>query len=91
MTLEEKFESAKERILTLKEKPSNDTMLKVYSLYKQGSLGDIDMEAPGVFDFVAKAKYNAWEQLKGLSQDDAKMQYIDLVDELLSAAKKNPE
>lgn len=91
MTLEEKFESAKERILTLKEKPSNDTMLKVYSLYKQGSLGDINMEAPGVFDFVAKAKYNAWEQLKGLSQDDAKMQYIDLVDELLSAASKKPE
>ena len=48
MTLEEKFEAAKERILTLQEKPSNDIMLKVYSLYKQGSQGDINMEAPGV-------------------------------------------
>ena len=91
MTLEEKFEAAKERILTLQEKPSNDIMLKVYSLYKQGSQGDINMEAPGVFDFVAKAKYNAWEQLKGLSQDDAKMQYIELVNELLSASSNSSE
>lgn len=91
MTLEEKFEEAKERILTLKEKPSNDTMLKVYSLYKQGSQGDINMEAPGVFDFVAKAKYNAWEQLKGLSQEDAQKQYIELVNELLTASSSSSE
>ncbi|MEL6253664.1 MAG: acyl-CoA-binding protein [Bacteroidota bacterium] len=91
MTLQEKFEAAKEQILTLKEKPSNDTMLKVYSLYKQGSQGDINMEPPGVFDFVAKAKYNAWEQLKGLSQEDAKKQYIELVNELLTAASQSPE
>ena len=49
------------------------------------------MEAPGVFDFVAKAKYNAWEQLKGLSQEDAQMQYIELVNELLTASSSSSE
>lgn len=89
MTLEQQFLSAKEQILTLTEKPSNETMLKLYGLYKQGSKGDVDLEKPGVFDFVAKAKYNAWERLSGLSKSDAMQQYIDLVSSLIASAPKN--
>lgn len=84
MSLEEKFKAAKEKLLTLTEKPSNDVMLQLYSLYKQASHGDIEMEAPGMFDFVAKAKYNAWERLKGMDQLEAMQSYIELVSKLLA-------
>lgn len=91
MALEKQFNLAKEQILTLTEKPSNEVMLTLYGLYKQGSEGDINLEKPGVFDFVAKAKYNAWERLSGLSKPDAMQQYIDLVNSLIASAPRNEQ
>jgi acyl-CoA-binding protein len=76
------FEKAAEAVKLLPAKPDNDTMLQLYALYKQGSSGDISGDKPGFFDFVATAKYEAWERLQGLSQDDAMQQYIDLVRKL---------
>src|SRR5690349_6669676 len=66
----------------LKERPDNDTLLKLYALYKQGSEGDVKGEKPGFFDFVGTAKYDAWSKLKGTSQDDAKKKYVELVKKL---------
>ncbi|MFK7955542.1 MAG: acyl-CoA-binding protein [Lysobacterales bacterium] len=66
----------------LPEKPDNDTLLKLYALYKQGSEGDISGEKPGFFDFVATAKYEAWEALQGTAPQDAKKKYVDLVNKL---------
>lgn len=80
--LNSQFEDAASRAKDLPSRPDNDTMLKLYALYKQGSAGDVSGEKPGFFDFVGVAKYEAWEGLKGTSQDDAKQQYIDLVDRL---------
>ncbi len=77
-----RFEQAASAAKTLPEKPDNDTLLQLYALFKQASSGDISGEKPGLFDFVATAKYAAWEQLKGLSRDDAEQQYIDLVRKL---------
>jgi len=74
-----RFEQAALAAKSLPARPDNDTMLQLYALYKQGSSGDISGEKPGFFDFVAVAKYEAWEGFKGLSTDDAKQQYIDLV------------
>jgi acyl-CoA-binding protein len=76
------FEQAGIAAKSLPAKPDNDTLLQLYALYKQGSGGDIAGDKPGFFDFVATAKYEAWERFKGLSQDDAKQQYIDLVQKL---------
>jgi len=76
------FEQAGIAAKSLPAKPDNDTLLQLYALYKQGSSGDVTGEKPGFFDFVATAKYEAWEKIKGLSQDDAKQQYIDLVQKL---------
>ena len=76
------FEAAAERIKSLDERPDNDTLLKLYALYKQGAEGDVNGEKPGFFDFVGVAKYEAWEKLKGTDADDAKKQYIALVDSL---------
>lgn len=76
------FEQAAIAVKSLPEKPDNDTLLQLYALYKQGSSGDVSGDKPGFFDFVATAKYEAWEKLSGLSGDDAKQQYIDLVQKL---------
>lgn len=76
------FEQASVAVKSLPARPDNDMMLKLYALYKQGSSGDVSGDKPGFFDFVATAKYEAWEGLKGLSKDDAMQQYIDLVKSL---------
>ena len=82
MSLKEEFESAVGRSTQLAEKPGNDVLLKLYSLYKQATEGDVTGEEPGMFDFVAKAKYEAWKKCRGTSADDAMQAYIELVDRL---------
>ena len=77
-----RFEQASIAAKSLPERPDNDTLLQLYALYKQGSDGDVSGAKPGFFDFVATAKYEAWKNVRGLSQDDAKNQYIDLVQKL---------
>jgi len=80
--LKQNFEQAAERVQQLEERPDNDTLLKLYALYKQGSEGDVHGERPGFFDFVGVAKYEAWEKLEGMKPEDAMQKYIDLVDSL---------
>ena len=76
------FEQASKDIQTLSERPDNDTLLRLYGLYKQGSEGDVKGDKPGFFDFVGTAKYEAWAKLAGTSQDDAMQKYVDLVKKL---------
>ncbi len=76
------FDKAMADSKNLSERPDNATLLKLYALYKQGSAGDNLDKKPGFSDMVARAKWDAWNQLKGLSQDAAMQQYIDLVNEL---------
>jgi len=80
--LKAKFEKAGEDVKLLKERPDNDTLLKLYALYKQGSEGDVSGPKPGFFDFVGTAKYEAWAKLKGTKAEDAQQKYIDLVKKL---------
>ena len=80
--LEQKFESAKKKVMELPEKPGNDVMLELYSLNKQATIGDINADKPAMFDFVAAAKYNAWNAKKGISKEDAQQKYIDYVEDL---------
>jgi diazepam-binding inhibitor (GABA receptor modulating acyl-CoA-binding protein) len=68
---------------TLSEKPDNETLLKLYALYKQSTEGDTQETGPAnPFDFVAKFKHEAWAKLSGTSKDAAMQQYIDLVTQL---------
>lgn len=83
MELKEQFEKAVTDSKSLTNKPSNDVLLQLYSLYKQSTDGDINVEAPSnPFDFVSKAKYDAWAALKGRSAEDSMQQYVDLVSKL---------
>ncbi len=83
MELKEQFEQAAADSKTLSEKPANDILLRLYSLYKQGSIGDVNTDPPAnPFDFVNKAKYEAWAALKCKSQEEAMQEYIALVKQL---------
>jgi len=82
MDQKEAFEKAVAVSKTLQAKPDNETLLRLYSLYKQATEGDINIAPPGMFDFVAKAKYDAWLKLNGLGTADAMQQYINLVAQL---------
>jgi len=76
------FEKTASEAKSLPTRPDNDTLLKLYALYKQGSSGDVAGDRPDMFDFVAAAKYKAWEGLQGTSGETAMQQYIDLVNSL---------
>ena len=83
MELKELFEKAVAESKTLPEKPGNETLLKLYSLYKQAIEGDVNTEPPSnPFDFVSKAKYEAWSGLKGKTKEEAMQEYSDLVNSL---------
>ncbi len=81
----DKFEDAQERVKKLTEKPSNDQLLELYSLYKQATEGDVSGSRPGMLDLKGRAKFDAWTKKKGVSQADAKKQYVALVDKLEKA------
>jgi diazepam-binding inhibitor (GABA receptor modulating acyl-CoA-binding protein) len=81
-TLNEQFEQAVADSKNLPERPDNMTMLKIYALYKQASAGDVDGKRPGFTDMVGRAKWDAWNEVKGQTADEAKQAYIDLIDDL---------
>jgi acyl-CoA-binding protein len=83
MELKEQFEKAIAESKSLSAKPSNDSLLQLYSLYKQSTEGDVSSEPPSnPFDFVSKAKYEAWLALKGKSTEDSMSEYVSLVEKL---------
>ena len=76
------FEQAAKDVHALTERPDNDTLLRLYALYKQGSEGDVSGPKPGFFDFVGTAKYEAWAKVQGTAQEQAMQHYVDLVRKL---------
>ena len=83
MDIKQQFDEAVSESKSLPDRPSNDTLLQLYSLYKQATEGDVNSGPPAnQFDFVAKAKYEAWTKLKGKSKTEAMNAYIALVKKL---------
>ncbi|MBV8665544.1 MAG: acyl-CoA-binding protein [Burkholderiaceae bacterium] len=82
MTLQANFEQAQADSKSLPERPDNMTLLKIYALFKQASSGDAEGERPGFADMVGRAKWDAWDALRGTSKDQAMQQYIDLIEDL---------
>lgn len=82
--LKTQFERAVTRSKSLSQRPDNASLLKLYALYKQATEGDVSGERPGPMDFVAVAKWNAREQLRGTSASEAMRRYVELVEGLES-------
>lgn len=81
--LNARFQQAQVQVKTLSKRPDNDTLLLLYSLFKQATAGEVTGSRPGMLDFTGRAKYDAWAQLKGTTPDTAKQRYVDLVQRLL--------
>ncbi len=80
--LKSSFEQAVADSKRLPDKPDNMTLLKIYALYKQASSGDVDGKRPGFTDMVGRAKWDAWNGVKGTAQAQAMQDYIDLIESL---------
>jgi acyl-CoA-binding protein len=80
--LNKTFEDAVAASKNLDERPDNATLLKIYALYKQATAGDVEGKRPGFTDMIGRAKWDAWNELKGTAADTAKQQYIDLIEDL---------
>ena len=76
------FEAAVANSRKLSERPDNATLLKIYGLYKQATAGDNTEKKPGFGDMVGRAKWDAWAACKGTPSEDAKQQYVDLINSL---------
>ena len=85
VSLDASFEAATAASKMLKKAPDNDTLLALYSLYKQASVGDVSGDRPGALDMINRAKFDAWTNRKGMSREDAMKAYVDLVAKLKEA------
>lgn len=82
MSLDQEFTSAQEQVKTLGSRPDNNTLLDLYALFKQATVGNVKGSRPGFFDFKGQAKYDAWAKRKGQEPDTCKQAYVDLVNKL---------
>jgi diazepam-binding inhibitor (GABA receptor modulator, acyl-CoA-binding protein) len=82
MDIQQQFEEATGKSKEFTKRPSNEELLLLYALFKQGSEGDVHGERPGGFDFKAIAKYDAWAEQKSKAQEAARQEYISLVEKL---------
>ena len=83
--LKTQFEQKSQEVTALSSAPDNQTMLKLYALYKQATKGDVDGKRPGMMNMVGRAKWDAWNDRKGMDSDSAMQAYIDLVQSLQDA------
>lgn len=82
-SINDDFEAAQKRLQTLTKNPGNEAKLKLYGLFKQSTVGSVNTKRPGFADFVGRAKWDAWNSLGGLSQDEAKKKYVEYVNSLV--------
>uniref|UniRef100_A0A670J0U7 ACB domain-containing protein n=2 Tax=Podarcis muralis TaxID=64176 RepID=A0A670J0U7_PODMU len=77
------FNTVAEKVKKLKTKPTDDELKELYGLYKQSTVGNINIECPGMLDLKGKAKWEAWNQKKGMSKEDAMKAYISKANEMI--------
>jgi diazepam-binding inhibitor (GABA receptor modulator, acyl-CoA-binding protein) len=82
MPLSDDFAAAQVRVKQLTKAPDASELLELYALYKQGTIGDVQGERPGMIDFKGRAKYDSWQGKKGVSKDSAMQSYVALVEKL---------
>lgn len=76
MHLPAEFHQAVADAKNLPERPNNMALLKIYALFKQASVGDATSERPGMNDLVSRAKYDAWDALKGIGREETMMRAV---------------
>lgn len=77
------FLVAAEYVKKLSTTPSTDELSELYGLYKQSTVGDINIPKPSFINFRECQKWNSWNRYMGLSKHDSEVRYITLVNELI--------
>ncbi|XP_063729616.1 acyl-CoA-binding protein-like [Symsagittifera roscoffensis] len=80
--MSEAFNKAAEDVKNFTSRPTDQELLDLYALFKQATVGDVNTSRPGIIDFKGKAKWDAWEKIKGMSKEDAEQKYISMAEEL---------
>ncbi len=83
MSTENDFKSSQDKVKGLKKRPSDQELLQLYALYKQGTEGDVHGDRPGMLAIKDRAKFDAWAKVKGKSKDAAQTEYVALVNTLI--------
>ena len=78
MSIKEQFAAAQIAVKNLSEKPGNLDLLALYANFKQATDGDADGNRPSMTDFIARAKYDAWERYRGYSSEAAMERYLEV-------------
>jgi len=73
--------------------------LRFYALFKQATVGPCNVPKPGMLEFVAKAKWQAWKDLSvgaGMTKDTAVATYVAELEKIapswqLMAASTQPQ
>jgi diazepam-binding inhibitor (GABA receptor modulating acyl-CoA-binding protein) len=84
MSNSEQFLLAVEAVNQLSSKPDNNTLSKLYGLYKQAIVGNNTTDKPGMLDLKGNAKWSSWNNYKGYSKYQAEVEYIKLVNKLIA-------
>ena len=73
------FRQACQEARSLDSTPADEDLLKLYSLYKQATIGDNNTPRPWIVDFRGRAKWDAWTEQCGKNKDSAKVEYTEFV------------
>merc|ERR1712243_292942 len=84
MSLDERFNKAAEDLKNMTVRPTDEELKEIYALYKQGTVGDVNTDRPGMMDFKGKAKWDAWKSKSGMTQEAAKEAYVAKVTEVIA-------
>ena len=87
MSLQNKFENAQNIIKTFTKRPTDDELLYTYSLYKQATIGDVNIPQPSIFSMKDRSKWNAWNERKGMKKEVAMEKYCDYIDSIANQYK----
>lgn len=60
-------------------KPSSEAMLQLYAYYKIATEGPCSTSQPSAFQPTARAKWNAWQKLGNLPQEEAMQKYVGVL------------
>lgn len=75
---EEAFAQAQDRYEQLKKSIKGRLQFELYGLLQQATVGDCSGKRPsGILNSSAKARWDAWRQLKGMSQTNAKAAFVE--------------
>ncbi|OYX82780.1 MAG: phosphatidylserine decarboxylase [Flavobacteriales bacterium 32-34-25] len=59
-----------------------DVQLRLYAFYKQATMGTVEIRQTSNFHLRDAFKTNAWMQISHISSDEAKENYIEIINSL---------